>query len=113
MALRESLNVQLVNYGIAQRNREWPVLFPIEVRIDHYAFLHAGRVIVFIKRKVGVAVARLVGENSRFPIDLAGEGFRIRIDQKLVRIKSQSVIGLEWPVDAVAVQLSRLEPVDV
>jgi len=44
---------------------------------------------------------------------LAGEGFRVRIYQKLVRIESQALGRLKRAVDAVPIQLSRLEPLDV
>ena len=89
MQLGVAADVQLVNDGPLPRNTRRPVVAPGEGRIDDTAPRHEGRAVATIEAEV-VAAFELVAEQRRMPLQLANNGFGIRIEQELVRIEAMA-----------------------
>jgi hypothetical protein len=53
-----------------------------------------------------VAGFKDVGKDGGFPVDVAGEGFGVRVHEKLVGVEAQAILGLPRPVDAEAIALA-------
>ncbi len=102
----EALDVRLVDDRVLVRRLRLPVARPVEERVHHDREHHVlGRVAVV--RRVGVA--ELVREERLIPVELARGRLRVRVEQHLVGVAAQTVLGVVRPRDAVAVPLARLD----
>ncbi len=106
MALGQPLDVRLVDDRLVPGEVRLLVPLPIERGVDHDALGHAPGIIFLVLGEIGLLAPHLVGEDRRVPVDLSGERLRIGIDQQLGRIEAQAVLGVERPVDAIAIELS-------
>jgi hypothetical protein len=72
-------------------------------RIDHHAFHHAGGAVAAIERQIGILVADAIAEVRIAPAQVLNL-FRVRVEQKLVRIKAMSVRRIIRPVHAIPIK---------
>ena len=110
VALREALDVRLVDDRIGVLVIRRAVVGPVEVRVDHHRLGHAGGGVVVV---AAVGISEVVAEQRLVPLKGAVDGLRIRVDQQLVRVAAEPGVGLVRAVDAVAVALARLDVRDV
>jgi len=103
--LREALHVGLVDEGVGVGRARVAVACPVEVGVDDHAEHGVlGRVLVVARERV----AEVVGEHARTPLDDAGRGLRVRVEQQLVRVAPLAVHGVVLAVHPVAVALAGL-----
>ena len=57
-----------------------------------------------------VGIADVVGEHGRSPLDLAGDGTRVRVEQQLRRVAAVALVRRPRAVDAEAVALAGAHP---
>ena len=60
-------------------------------------------------REILGGVAQFVSEDRRVPVEAAGEGLGVRIDQQLRGIEALAALGIVRAVNAIAVQLAELD----
>ena len=90
----EALDVDLVDDRPVEGRARRLVVAPIELRIDHDPLGNAGGVVNLIDRQVGVLVAERVAEDRLLPVDDPSDRLRIRIEQDLVRVEAETVLGI-------------------
>jgi hypothetical protein len=71
------------------------------------ALRHTERAVPFIFSEV--VLAEFVAEHGRLPPDVSGDGFRVRIDQKLRGVESQTSLGIVITVNTIAIKLAWLD----
>ena len=117
--LGQALHVRLVDQALVVGDVEAPVALPVEERVDDHAVLHVGGGVVVV---AGVGVAEVVAEQRLVPVDRAGGGLGVGVEQQLVGVAAQPALWVVRAVHAVAVALPRLhgrqvavpdEPVDL
>ena len=102
--------MSLVDECLVQRYPFRPVFAPVEPRADDDRERHgAGTVGVVADGRVD----RLVAVDLRSPVDRAGDGLRVGIEQQLGRVAPASVARIPWAVDPEAVALTGTETIDV
>ncbi len=105
MLVGESLHVRLVDHRFRVLPLRRPVDPPVEERIDDDRLRHrAGGILVVAT----VRIAEVVGEERLGPMERAVNGFRVRIEQELVRIAPVASGRIEWAVHPIAVSLTGL-----
>jgi hypothetical protein len=103
--LGEALDVGLVDDRLVVGDVERAVALPVEERVDHHAVQHVRGGVVVVAR---VLVAEVVAEQRLVPVDVAGGGLRVGVEQQLGRVAPDAVLGVPRAVHAVAVALSGL-----
>ena len=104
--LGQTLDVRLVDDAVHVGDPRRPVAGPVEERVDDDAVHHVRRGVVVVDR-VGVT-AHLVGEECGVPVDGAGHGLGVRVEQQLVRVAPEAPARIVRAVHPVAVALARL-----
>ena len=104
--LGEPLDVSLVDQALVVGDVEAAVALPVEERVDDDAVQHVGGRVVVVAR---VGVAEVVAVQRLVPVDGAGRGLGVGVEQQLVRVEPQAVLGLVRAVHAVAVALAGLD----
>ena len=108
--LREALDVRLVDEGLVVGDGEAAVALPVEERVDHHAVRHVrGGVVVVL----AVLLTEVVGEQRLVPLDVAAGRLGVGVEEQLVGVAAQAVLGVPRAVDAVAVALAGLHGRDV
>src|SRR6516165_7669290 len=82
-------------------------MLPIEVRVDHDTFRHAGGAITAVHVQVSIVAAETIRKDRLLPVDVAVDGLRIRIDQQFRRIEAQTIGGVPGSINPVPVKLAR------
>ena len=108
--LGEALDVRLVDEGLVVGDGGAAVALPVEERVDDHAVGHVRRGVVVV---AGVLVAEVVGEERLVPVDLAGRGLGVGVEEQLVGVAALALVGVPRAVDAVAVALAGLHGRDV
>ena len=103
----EALDVQLVEDGAAPDDLGARVALPVEVVVHHHAAGHAGGGVALVHALH--AVDEHVADERRVPVDLAGEGAGVGVDEELVRVEAQAPLGHPGAVGAKAVEGARRE----
>ncbi len=103
--LGEALDVRFVDDALGVRDLGGAVTGPVEERVHDDAEQHARGGVVVVAL---VGIAELVREHRLAPPDVVAGRLRVRIEQQLVRVAAQTLVGIPRPVDAVAVPLTRL-----
>src|SRR5206468_3466662 len=80
---------------------------------DDDGFGHASSGVVDVPREILVTATHAVAENWCVPINAAGDGAGIRIDQQFVRIEAHAFARRVLAVDAISIQLTRADTVEV
>ncbi len=104
--LGEPLDVGLVDDRLVVGDVQEPVALPVEERVDHDAEGHVLRRVVVV---AGVGVAEVVAEQRLAPLDLAARRLGVRVEQQLVGVAPQALLGVPRAVHAVAVPLAGLD----
>ena len=83
---------------------DWRLGSPCQSKfgIDHHAFRHEGRAVALVEGQVVHRLHR-VAEDRGIPVQLAGMGAGVGIEQQLVGIEAVPRVRLVGAVDAVAV----------
>ena len=85
------------------------VVFPIEVGTDDDALGHAAGAVAAVDAQVGILAAEAVGVDRLLPVDAAGDGLGVGVDEQLGGIEAQAARRFPGAVDAIAVELSGLQ----
>ena len=110
-ALREPLDVQLVDHRLGPGAPQRRVPLPVERVVGHDRARDRRRRVLSVQH---VLVARRVGEHPRpAEPDRAFDRLRIGIDQELRRVEAMAGGRLPRPADPVAVALSRADAGEV
>ncbi len=59
-----------------------------------------------------IAGGHVVRKDWRLPVDVAGDGFRVGIDEQLMGVEAQALLRLPRAFHAIAVTLPRLDVAD-
>src|SRR6202012_5417095 len=86
---------------------------PVEIRVDHDALGYERRAVALVEAEIARLVADDVAVAGVVPLDLAGVSPRVRVEQQLVRIEAVALLRRVGTVDAVAVNLSWLQILDI
>ena len=82
------------------------VVAPGEGRVDHDTFRDEGRAVALVERQVLILVPDSVAVERIVPLDLAGQGLGVRVDQELVGVEAVPGIGRKGAVHTIAVELT-------
>ncbi len=85
--LAEAFHVHLVDHRAVQRDAGFLVVVPVESIIDYDRFRHAPRIITEILGQIFVFASDDITEHLIGPSHFPGDGFRIRIEEKLGTVK--------------------------
>ena len=107
MALREALDVHLVDDGLVPGRARRPVVRPVEERARHDALGHVRARVEVVDGTVRVLEA--VAEQGLVPVDLALDGGGVGIQQQLGGVAAKPGGGLERAVDPEPVALPRAQ----
>ena len=86
---------------------------PGEGFIDNHRFRHSARIVATVEREVRAGAAGAITEMRVAPHQPPSDPFGIRIDEELVRIEAESVLGIVSPVHPVAVELAWDDIVEI
>ena len=84
-------------------------MFPIEVGTSDHAFGHAAGAIAAVDAEVGVLASEAIRVDRLLPIDAAGNRLGIRVDEQLGGVEAQAARRFPGAMDAIAVELPRLQ----
>src|SRR5262245_43794025 len=105
--LSQSLDVGFVDDRVLPGDQRSTFFAPCEGFVDDHALWHSTRVVSPVEREVGPCAARAIAEMRVTPDKAPCELLGIGIDEQLVRIETQSPLGLIRAVNPVTVELSR------
>ena len=105
---REALDVELVDDGLVPRRARRGVVAPGEGGVDDGGERGEVRVVAVVEGEVLGRVADPVAEHLVAPLDRAGDGLGVGIEDDLVGVEAVPGGGLVGPVHAVAVELAGL-----
>src|SRR6476646_4600515 len=81
MPLREYVDVHFVDDGLVQLAAERSITLPVEGIVDDDGFCGVRR--VFVTSALEIVSAERIGTHRRVPLDAAGNGARVGIDEEL------------------------------
>jgi hypothetical protein len=112
--LRQALDVRFIDDGVLpgdiRTNLAAP---PVEAFINDNSFGHAARIVAPVEREVLARAPGAVGEMRVAPYQSSGEAPGVRIEQQLVGVEAVAVLGFIAPVNAVAIELSGRNVVQI
>src|SRR4051812_8915683 len=88
------------------------ILLPIEIGIHDNALAHSRRPVSIIALHADLLAIELVRENGLTPIDGSADRLRVRIDEKLGGIETETVARVPRSVYPKAIELTGLESGD-
>ena len=98
---------------VHNRIGQWPlgpvVVLPIKFGVDDDTLRDAGGGVLVVELEI-VAGSGIMGKDRRLPLDFAGDGFCVRIDQQLRRIEAMALFRLPRTMNPIAVELAGLNP---
>ncbi len=106
----EALDVHLVDHRVAPGAPLDAVVVPEEEVVEHDALGRARRVVARVDRALLAGAALHERPHGRAPVDLAGDGARVGVEDDLRRVEAVPLPRLVRPVDAVSVELPRRHP---
>ena len=101
--LGHPLDVQLVDHGVAPPTSCGALFAPVEPVVDDHAERHLARRVEDVGR---LRSAGRVAEDRRVGHQPAADGSRVRIEQQLLHVEPQALLGSPRAVDPVAVALA-------
>ena len=111
--LRQPLDVRFIDDGVLPRDRRLALLAPGECFVDHDGLRHAARVVAPVEGQVGARAAGAIAEMRVAPDQTAREPLGVWIDQEFVEVEAESPLGLVGAMNAVAVELTRRDVVQI
>src|SRR5690349_16737440 len=109
MDLRKTLDVRFVDDRIVIGNFWSPVPFPIEIVVDYNGLWYKRRAVGSAQLQIFLRIADFISKQGVVPFDGAANSFSVRINDQFCRIETMAVGRIVWSMNAVAVQLSRLQ----
>src|SRR6266566_2733375 len=97
---RQAADMRLIDHGLVVGDMWWPVVAPVEERVDDNILRHVRCAIVGVQTPW---VGEMVGEQRLVPADLAVHRFGIRVDQQFCRVAAVPTTRVVGAVHAVAV----------
>jgi hypothetical protein len=91
--LGQAFDVRLVDDGVFPRDARRLVASRDGGLVDHHRLRHAAGIVVPVERQIGAGVPGAIAEMRIAPHQAAGERFRVRVDQQLVRVEAESALG--------------------
>src|SRR5207248_10874072 len=85
------------------------VIAPGEGRIDHGSQGRESRIVALVERQVGRRIPDRIAEQLVAPAQIAANRLGVRVENDLVGIEAMSFFGFVGPMDAVAVELFRMD----
>ncbi len=107
--LGEAAHVGLVEDGLVQRAGRAGDVVPGEGGVHDDGLGHEDGVVAVVEAQVGGVVADAVAEHAVVPLDVAGDGLGVGIEEEFVGVETQALFGLVRALDAVAVELAGLQ----
>ncbi len=104
--LGHALHVAFVDERAAPGDVRRAIITPGERVLDDQALGHDAGAVALVEAEVDVGVADLVAEHFVRRVHGASDGFRVRIDQQLVRVEAAPLLRRVRPGHAVAIQLA-------
>ncbi|CFM33239.1 Uncharacterised protein [Bordetella pertussis] len=101
-------HVRFVDDRVRPRRGGAPRCAPVERRLGHHGFGHAGGAVAPVHAEVGARVLHAVAEQRVRPAQRAGQGGGVRVEQQLVRIEAMAGARVVRTVGAIAVDQARL-----
>ncbi len=105
---RQALDVGLVDDRLVVGDARCAVHAPVEVRVGDDGLRHGGRGVLV----VALLGLEVVAEHRGGPLDLAVDGLGVGVQQQLVRVAPQTLLGVVGAVHAEAVLLPGLHAGD-
>jgi hypothetical protein len=111
--LGQPLDVGLIDDRVFPRDR-WSAFFPPgEGLVDDDALGHPARVVPSIERQVGPCAAGAIAEMGIAPDEAPGQVPGVGVDEELMGVEAEPAFGLIAAVNAVTIELSRPDIVQV
>ena len=101
---RHAFHVQLVDDCFVPWNVRPTVIPPREGGIDHPAFRHAGCGVTPVECEILALGAEAIPIVRIAPVDVAGDRFRVRVEQELVRIEAMTLFRAIGSIDAIPIE---------
>src|SRR6187200_1869487 len=111
MPPRESLDVHFVDDGLVQLPAKRSITFAVEGIVDDDGFWGVRRIVVTVALEI--VSAERIGKHRLVPLDAAGNGARVGIDEELCGIAAESDCGIPGPVHPKAVTLAGADAAKV
>ena len=86
---------------------------PGEGGVDHDRLRHAAGIVAPVEREIAARAAGAIAEMRVAPHHASCELLGVRVDQQLVRIEAQAVLGIIGAMHAIAVELARRHVVEI
>src|SRR5258708_24809451 len=112
--LRQALDVGFIDDGVFPGDvRSRLAAVPVEGFGDDDGLRHAPRIVTPIEREVLARAPGAIGEMRIAPYQPSGKPPGVGVEQQLVGIEAVAVLGLIGPVNAIAIELSRRNVVQI
>ena len=112
--LRQALDVRFIDDGVFPGDvRPRLAASPVEGFVDDDGLGHAARIVAPVEREVLARAAGAIGEMRIAPHQPAGKALGVGIEQQLVGVEAMAVLGLIGPMNAIAVELSGRNVVQI
>src|SRR5262245_39947414 len=105
MPRREPLHMHLIDDGPVPGNVELPISAPGERLVNDDALGDAPGIVSGIERQISLVIADPVAKHRVRPFDHSGNGFRVGIEEQLVRIEAMPLFRRIWSVDTISIVL--------
>jgi len=109
VVLREALEVRFVDDGLVERRLRRAIASPVEEGVVHHGLGDVRCTVLKVGSEFVCEVVRIAG---RFPVDLAIDRTRVRVEQQQLRIAEEAVSRVVWSVHPVAVTLAGSDAVN-
>ena len=112
--LCQPLDVGLVDEGVFPGD-VGPFLAsaPVEAVVDDDGLRYAARIVAAVERQISARASGAIAEVGIAPHQPSGKPLDVGIEQQLVMIESMTVFGIVRSIDAIAVELSRRDIVQI
>ena len=98
---------------VLPRNTGPAILIPDNGTIGHHGLRHRARIVSPIEGEIAARATVAIAEVRFIQGKAAGKFFGVGIDQKLVGIEAESTLRLIGPVDAIAIELTGANFVEI
>ena len=113
MQARHPPHMRLVDHGLVPAYGRPLLVRPVERVFNPEGQGREGGAVPLVKGKVPLRAPDLVAEHLVGPPELPADRLGVGIQQELVRVESQALLGVIRSVDTEAVELPRCQPRDI
>ena len=112
--LGQALDVRFIDDGVFPGDvRPRLAASPVEGFVDHDGLRHAAGIVAPVEREVLARASGAIGEMRIAPYQPSGKPPGIGIEQQLVGVEAVAMLGLIGPVNAIAIELSGRDVVQI